>query len=455
MERNLNKTVNFLCKKGFSNDISVTFDQKELNAISSQNNKDFYASYTSLLCPVALEDLNTVVFCNCCSSRKNFIRNYSLILQYSKSGTFLITKQNSQNSNYIADPFLRFIQALIEQDKETSIQLALSIINEMPLFWDAYLLLCKLTDKFIYINSQLAPYFYLQLKIDKDIDPIGNLNFLKSNSFDITSLPYDTSLFNVNERAALNYCYGNQVLALSLFKSIDFYNNFDISYFELFAMLIYNTNDSFLLFLCENMNNYFKFQPETYVLTGLYRLSTNNVNEAVKLFKKAIKKRKSTDVYCLLAYSYIKLNEYGQAICEYQKALKISPANFRIFYSIAQGYFSMNKMEVSLWYCKKALDIRADGSIYKLMGRIYIILNSLDVAIKYFETSLLHDEVDSLLYMADAYRKKNEMNKALEFYEKYVLKGKKNVKVVVKYLIDYYEEHSNEEKLKLFRDFKM
>lgn len=447
IERNLNKTINFLNKLDLLEPCSLMLDAKDLNAISLQNSGKFYNAYTSLLCPDSAQNLNNVVFCACCCSKKNFLRNYSLVLD--APNTLSIIKCQG----YKNDPFLKFIEAKVERSKS----IILEVIADLPLFWDAYLLLCDLTDEFVPLDlnccSQIAPYFYLQLKIIKDIDPISIplSSFVKANSFNISSLPYNTETLDLNSKAALNYCYGNQVQALKLFKSIDFCKNFDISFFELFGMLMYNTNDSLLQTLCENLNNFFKFLPETYVLLGLFRLSTNNYNDSVNLFKKSLKKRESSDVHCLLAYSYIKLNEYSSAMLEYQEALKISPCNFRIFYSVAQGYFSMNKIETSLWYCKKALDIRGDGSIYKLLGRIYLMLNSLEVALEYFETSLLHDEVDSLLYMADAYRKKNEISKALVFYERYVSLGQKNVKVVIKYLVDYYEEHGNEEKSKYFR----
>lgn len=446
-ERNLNQTVCFLSKIGITEDCSISFEANELRAIANQNTKNFFNAYSSLLCPESKLHLKSVVFCSCCSSRRNFLRNYSLILE--SPGISSLVKCNG----YKNDPFLKFIESIVEKDKKSSIELVLEVISEMPLFWDAYLLLCDLTDSFIFLDTELAPFFYTQLKISKDIDPLSIAStFTKSNSFDLGSLPYNIGILDINSKAALNYCYGNQSIALNLFKSIDFCSSFDVSFFELFGMLLYNTNDPSIQTICENMNNYFKFLPETYVMVGLLRLSNNNYTESVNLFTKSLKKRKSADTYCLLAYSYIKLNEYGQAMASYQDAIKISPKNFRIFYSAAQGYFSMNKLEISLWYCKKALDIRADGSIYKLMGRIYMALNNLDVALQYFETSLLHNEIDSLLYMADAYRKKNEMKQALELYEKYVMQGQKNVKVVVKYLVDYYEEHGNEEKSKIFRE---
>lgn len=447
VERNLNQTIGFLGKIGLVEDCSISFDSGEVRAIALQNTKNYIAAYSALLCKESMAHLRSAVFCTCCSSRRNFLRNYSLILDAPRTTPLIKVRGHK------SDPFLKFIEAVIEKDKNLSIELLVDVINEMPLFWDAYLLLCELTDSFVFLETDLAPFFYTQLKIQKDIDPPSVIsNFMKSNSFDLRSLPYNTDVLDANSKAALNYCYGNQSVALNLFKSIDFYKTLDISFFEFYGMLLYNTNDPSIQTICENINNHFRFLPETFTMVGLLRLSNNNYSEAVNLFTRSLKKCKSADSFCLLAYAYIKQNEYGQAVAAYQEAIKLSPRNFRILYSAAQGYFSMNKMEVSLWYCKKALDIRSDGSIYKLMGRIYTALNNIDVAMQYFENSLLHDEVDSLLYMADAYRKKSDMKKALELYERYVGQGQKNIKVVVKYLVDYFEEHGNEDKSRYYRE---
>ncbi|ELA41131.1 uncharacterized protein VICG_01830 [Vittaforma corneae ATCC 50505] len=111
----------------------------------------------------------------------------------------------------------------------------------------------------------------------------------------------------------------------------------------------------------------------------------------------------------------------------------------------------MNKYPICLSYCKKALEIREDGTIYKLMGKVHQGLNNTELAIRYFERSSKLQEHDSLLYLAEIFKNKNDTARVLELYDQYLRVGEKNAKTVAEYLANYYEEQGNFIKMEEYR----
>lgn len=405
-----------------------------------QNPKEFYKIYFQLLCEESKKFPKTVVFCPCCDSRKNFLRNFALISSGSKHPFNVITLTGSK-----MDPFLEFIKAKASKEAK----LALEIVEQVPLFWEAQLLLIELSDSFIQIDSPLSPLFYAYLKILRDIDsPNIDSTLIKT---DINKLPYSLSMLDKNTLAALNYCYGNDKKALKIFKTIDFTTYFDPTFFEFYGIMLYNLNDSSLPLLCENMLIFHKIRHETFIMVGLLHLSQGRYTEARSLFKKAYKINSSPEIACLVAYSYLKLQDYEGSASFYQQALR---NNFRILYTVAQGYFSMNKFSICMSYCRKALEIREDGTIYKLMGRVQQSLENPDMAIKYFDHAIRLQEYDSLLYLAEIYKAQNETQKVLDLYERYLVVGEKNLQVVAKYLANYHEECGDLVKMEKYRSME-
>lgn len=455
VERNLNKTIEFLCKVGLAEQCSIVFSSAELLAISYQNARDFHMAYITLLCESSRPLLNTFVFCPCCSSRVVFLRNHSLLKSMVKNDGFadpLISKCISFTvlPGVRMDPFLCFIKAFINRDYN----MALDVVNQLPLFWEAHLLLLELSSSFVEVYTPLAPFFYAHLKIVKDIDPPG-MNFIltRNSVIDLSILPYDTEKLNINTLAALNYCYGNDKKALQLFKSIDCTVSFDPAFFEFYGMLLHNNGDSSFQLVSEALATLHKNKPETNVFAGLYCLSIGSYTEARVFFKRGYKHKSTPDIACLLAYATLKLNDYEAASGIYQLVGRDNSKNFRILYSVAQGYFSMNKFPNSLAFCKKALLLREDGTIYKLMGKVCQGLGDAVLAVGYFEHALKLGEIDALLYLAEIYKKKGEVLKVLELYDKYIKKGESNVQAVVKYLVEYYEERGDFEKMEHYKQY--
>lgn len=461
IERNLQKTINFILKNSskidpsISSPVSITMDPLNVLSISFQNNREYLQSYNSLLCEQSRKYLNSIVFCPCCSSVRNFLRNHSL---YNINNNIAIVKIPGCRM----DPFLDYITVLINKD----INLLINIIESVPLFWEAHLTLVELTSTFIEIDSPLKEYFYSYLKITKDLPTsnnnlnINNINMM-NDSININNINININNINnmmkyenkldVNTLAALHYCLGNIDLSLKLFKSIDDYS--DISFFEFYGILLYNSNDPTFRMVVERCKNYHSKTPECLIMTGLYNLLIGNIQEGKDCLKKAYKHKNTSDIACLIACSFVKLNDHENACNFYKMAYMTGISNFRILYSIAQGYFNMNKLDECFSYCKMALEIGEDGTINKLLGKIHNSKGNLELAERYFEKSLQLGEIDSLLYLAETYKKRNQSDRMIEMYERYLRKGEKNVATVAKYMIEYYEEKGEYGKAEEYKQY--
>ncbi|ELA41132.1 uncharacterized protein VICG_01831 [Vittaforma corneae ATCC 50505] len=296
IERNLLKTVEFLIKHKLVEDEQYGICLDSIVSIINANNKEFYKTYSQLLCEQSRKNINAIVFCSCCNSKRIFLRNHSLIHSVFSSRSLTSISPSIEDVkhdfNIVAmpgsktDPFLKYIKAYISKD----IDLAIEVVEEQPLFWEAHLLLMDLCTSFIQINTPLSLYFYAYLKIYKDIDSIEAS--LVRDSAPCSNKSVGMAKFtvqNANILAALHYCYGDDKKALKIFKTIDFTECFDPSFFEFYGILLYNSNDPSLPLLCENMSNFHKNRYETFTTVGMFKLSQGRFTEARDLFKKAYK----------------------------------------------------------------------------------------------------------------------------------------------------------------------
>lgn len=424
IERNLFVTVEFLLKHKIVGTAPVNSSPAHPNTLLASlhvKNKEFYSAYAILLCNDSRKHIGSLVFCSCCPPVPLFIRNYAL-LSASKTPPSLI------EHSPIVDPFLLYLKAKALSDPEIANLVAL----QLPLFWEAFLLLIDISPISLPLQGPLLPHYHAYLKIYRDVG---------SPSPDIS--------LGQNTLAALHYCMGNPQLSLESFRAIDITAYFDPSFFEFYAILLYNTNDPAFPLLCESMASFHKTRYETFTVLGLHRLLSGKATEARDLLKRAYKAHPTADIACLLAYAHFKLNDYENATMTYKLA---ACGTFRSLYSVAQGYFAMGRHAVCLSYCRRALEHREDGTIYKLMGRASQSLGNKEGAVGYFEHGRRLGEHDCLLYLAEAYKEKNEREKVLELYEEYLKTGEKNAKVVASYLVDYYSEIGDFSKLEEFRE---
>jgi tetratricopeptide (TPR) repeat protein len=481
-ERNLTRTVNFLCQRS-SETVNVHWDSKELMAVSFQNSNQHLLAYRALLCPASLGA--NYVFCGCCSSVKNFIRNYSLFLSNPN-----FSREIHRHCVSHLNAFDLFLVGIIKRD----IEILKSVIEILPTFWDALLYLADIADHFIEISSPLKGYFYMILKIKKDIDPPGfKVEFIKNIIPSLDLLPYQIERSDKNLLAAFLYCYGNNDESLRVFLSI--IDSDDIRFFDIFAILLFLKNDQNLVNLAEILARKYKNHPIMLAVQAIYKTSIGHNEEAKQSFKKALRRDSASafedvigicqcqyaeclnlgsatyesltaiqytslegslsskaDVHCMLGHVYINLKEKEQAIKHFNMALRSNQKNFRILYTIAQGYYSLGEMSHSLFMCRRAVDQKSDGSIWKLMGRIYMKLDDFTKAMSCFTKAEKMRENDSLLYMAELCKKNKKMETAAAYYEKYVKIGDKNREVVSKYLAEYYEGIGDIEKSSFYRN---
>jgi len=470
IERNLFLTAEFLLKHNISPPEQVSLPPDSILPSILIRNREFYRAYVHLLCPSSRKHIGSVVFCHCCSASAVFVRNQALLS--ASSGQLSIIELPGLR----VDPFLLYIKACVLRDQA----IALSVIEQLPLFWEAYLLLIELSSSFIPVDGPLSVYYYAYLKIHRDIDCMNNINggvnnnrsgmnnrsgsmnnrsdCININSGICINENTTTSINNhrtshtnldLNTLAALQYCSGDANLALSSFKKLDLTSYFDPSFFEFYAILLYNTNDPSFPLLCESMCCFHRTRYETFVVLGLHKLLLSRHEEARDLLKRAYKSHPTPDIACLLAYAYFRLQDYESATSTYQLA---ATGSFRSLYSVAQGFFSMGRHSLCLLYCRSALELREDGTIYKLMGRASQGLENAEGAVGYFEKARELGEHDSLLYLAEVYKGRNEREKVLELYEEYVKTGEKNVKVVASYLVDFYAEVGDFKKIEEYKE---
>jgi len=472
LARNLNRTVNFLLKTKMSQITSpITLDNDEALAISFQNSGLFVNAYLCLHCPESLKSPFSIVFCKCCSSRKIFLRNHSLTLSENQ-GSSIIKVEDYRN-----DPFLTFIEAKVHK----SLELTLEVIDQLPDFYEAYLLLAELSNTCVHLEYPSSLIYYLYLKVLKDIEvPEVVKEILECILEDKAEAKIGIKVSeeqlsaykcivmnNLNLVAAFYYCSCNSDQAESIFSRVLALNldlksgYYDISYFHFYSIILYNKSDTALLSLSENLNNLFSNQFETLVSNGIYQFSIGNFELSRSIFKTALKKAEKhcqstiPDVYCLIAHNYIKLNNYEDADKSFQKALKANFHNFRILYTVAEGYFRMQRNEVALWYCKRALEKKNDGSIWKLLGRVFTNLGKFKEAEDCLKKAENMNELDAILYLADVYKKTGSADKALDLYKKYADVGVVNREVVINYLIEYYEEQGDSKNSRYYKDLML
>lgn len=467
-QRNLNKTVAFLISN-LSKDVLISgrpdLDADEQLAVSLQNLKNYEKAYSSLLCPVSEDSKYKLVFCKCCSSTKIFLRNESLI----KSSYFDINDCNILKiPGFKNDTFLNFLEGKVTKKAD----LIIDVINELPDFFDAYLLLSEISTGIVHLETPISLYYYLITKVNKDIDcpdfVYDILNSILTDKKDRNiRLQFRESYKsiienNMNLIGAFYYCSGQIEKARDVFESIlrGGYENvkkseFDSEYFYFYSLILYSAQDHLLKDFTDFVGD--ANTIDNLICTGIYKSSILEFDSAKSLFLEALEKIDSDrilyipDLRCLIAHCLVKLNENEAAKKQLLEALNLSVNNFRILYMAAQEYFEMKNIPMSFWYCKKALERKDDGGIWKLLGRIYHQRAEYEQAIECFERAQGLREYDSLLYKADVYKKMSKTEKALEEYEKYVLVGEKNKNVVINYLIDYYEELGNVERSSYYR----
>lgn len=469
-ERNLNKTVSFLIKTFPHKYSGIDFSAglQEIHSISLQNVGSHLDAYLNLLCSESKENLFKIVFCSCCISKKIFLRNSSLISTIEFRNSENSRKNIIKHPGFQPDPFLDFLEA-----KATSnLELLIQVIDQIPDFYEAYTLLNELSDTSVFLRYPISILYYLELKINKGIE-IPNciasvLNFILFNEISVENefmeFLDDLKLIlekNLNLAASFYYCIGDMKKSRIIFErsiemsSVSFnYGTDGTKYLYFYALLLYSQSASVLI----DSNPFIGFSRclEMNLCEGIKEAAKENYFLAKKIFLDCLSAENDStylipDLHCLIAHVLNKLNEKDLAIQHLKDAILLVPKNFRVLYIAAQEFFEMQDLSYAFWYAKRALEANEDGGIWKLLGKIYLARNETELAKQCFEKSESMLEYDSLLYLADVYKKMDKTDKALEMYEKYVNTGTKNKEVVLKFLVSYYEDNGNLERCNYFK----
>lgn len=352
---------------------------------------------------------------------------------------------------FVSDCFIDFLVAFFTRD----LLLLKSVVAIEPLFWDAFLLLAELTDEFIEVSGPLSIHFYMILKIVKDIDPPSSVVSIFGNFCDKPALPYELDKSDRNLYAAFLFCSGESDKSFDVFYDIFIGNNsgsvLDLRFFQMFAEILYSKHCHKLELLAEALSCESRETPEVCAILGINEMKKGLFEKAKSLFIKSLSINWSADVVCMLGHSFIRLGQNEDASRCFVSALQCNEKNFRILYTVAQGFFMIESYDRCLFYCKKALVERVDGSVWKLMGKAIMKKGNPKRALLYFEKAAELGERDALLYSAEYLRKAHKIEEAVLLYERYAQHGSQNKEAVVRYLADYYEQIGEIEKSQQFR----
>ncbi|KAI4291874.1 anaphase-promoting complex subunit 8 [Pancytospora philotis] len=510
-ERNLSRTVDFLCRTGHGCAVTLSLEEPALRAIACMNSGDCLSAYHALLCAEAAAHIGTVVLCSCCGSVANFLRNHSLLLHqrepaagprpgklfadefaavaHSAAAQGAASHRHSKMGRVIVyegfrgDAFCDYIVAMANRD----VHKLIDAINMLPLFWDAFLLLAELTDAFVEIDSPIAPYFYMLLKVTRDIDPPGcTPDYTQSHCAPLDILSYQLPADDLGLLGAFLYVSGEPELAHTAFSRLFFGSSAasaeshrksasapkhdarraklleliasatppahpSSDYADIAAYVFFVYADARLPILVEVLKTLHPNKAETLAATGVFHGSAASHEVAKSCFRKSLRIKHSLDVLSMLGHTLVNLKDRGGALETFAAVLREAGTNARLLYSVAQGFFMLEMDEHAAFYAHKSLGIRSDGAVWKLVGRVHIRCKEYDQALHALRQAERFGEKDALLYMAEVSKRMDRSELVPGFYEAYIKVGEKNKSAVLKFLVDHFKEAGDVEKSNYYR----
>ncbi|KAI5148892.1 hypothetical protein ENBRE01_0604 [Enteropsectra breve] len=229
--RNLGKTLKFLHSVGIDGSTKITLPAHIVMAKTFQDSGDYKSAYRHLLCDLSRHYRNSVVICGCCCHLANFYRNYSLLASQKwvvkklggihSQNNLLPGVRNNMNvyrhAQAPSDAFLSFIEAAANGD----VLMLQELIQDLPLFWEAFILAAVLSKRFMEVSGPLAGYFYMHLKVEYNIDHINReINVSKYTKVGLGDLPYSIEVENANLLAAFLNAHGHKEESYILFEGL-------------------------------------------------------------------------------------------------------------------------------------------------------------------------------------------------------------------------------------------
>jgi tetratricopeptide (TPR) repeat protein len=126
----------------------------------------------------------------------------------------------------------------------------------------------------------------------------------------------------------------------------------------------------------------------------------------------------------VLAWSYIKLKKYQEALLTGQKGLEIAPNDPRLIQVIGESYVFLGRIEDALKNLEEYIALRPNGDriarVYWLMGECYISLREYQNADIAISTALYYEQSNSAWWARLGYAREmvNDTRAAQEAYSR-------------------------------------
>lgn len=192
--------------------------------------------------------------------------------------------------------------------------------------------------------------------------------------------------------------------------------------------------------------------PNTYYTIGLKHLANGEYNLAAENFRRAIELNPKVAVYHLeLGKTYAQLNQFKEAIEKYQQAIKLDPHQYQSHYYLGLVYRRLNRQKEALEALRTAvsLDTVGDPWPFNELGWASYEAGLYDEAIQAWRKviELNPNALEWYLYLAMAYKAKNDIDNAINFYRK-VISLIPNCKEAHSELVNLYRKKGDFQKAK-------
>ena len=327
----------------------------------------------------------------------------------------------------------QYLSALIKIElnkKLDAINLLVKSLNQIPLFWSAWLELARLIA-----DSDQQPFPFLNQISDNWSKNFYILNLFIDNvriSEKVEQLCYDVSCGLIHffpESTFLKNC-----LAM-FFHNLSDYDNALEFFFQVLS------NDPFrfenmdilsnILYVKEKHNELGKlaircfeidkYSPETCCVLGNYYSLIGEHSQAAAQFQRAIMLDKNFLAgYTLLGHEFLELKNLPSAIEAYNSALRVNKKDYRAWYGLGQAYELQNQLHFAIYYFQQTLlSNPKDSRMWNAIGTCFEKMECNDEAEKCFNRgeSLNDHEGISLFQLGKMYDLMGKISKAVSCFE--------------------------------------
>ena len=261
--------------------------------------------------------------------------------------------------------------------------------------------------------------------------------------------------------AVANYHHRNFDRAQELFEELRSVDPLRIENMDLYSNLLFVKGDTAKLSeLMHSLMEINKFQPETLAVAGNYFALNWKYEDAIAQLAMALRLDSSyAFAWTLIGHEFILLENLSAAISAYTKACEANPRDFRALYGLGRAYM-LSKMpyRAIIHYRNAAAISPRDPRIWLALGESYEELMETENAIKCYQKSIASNDTEGVASyrLARLYRDCGDDDRAAFCFETYVDKfvvdeesaKTEDAKESIIFLANYYKEKNNIEKAK-------